>query len=92
MKVYVAYAVPGNLFLKPLEMPDGATVGEAIERSGVLAKHPEIDLGQQKIGIFNKPCTLDTPLSDGARIEIYRPIIADPKTVKRRDAAPESPN
>jgi putative ubiquitin-RnfH superfamily antitoxin RatB of RatAB toxin-antitoxin module len=92
MKVSVAYAHPGKLFLVTLDLPDGATAGQAIEKSGVLAKYPDIDLAQQKVGVYGKVTPLDAPLYEGARLEIYRPIIADPKTVKRRDAAPEKPN
>ncbi|CAG0963169.1 partial hypothetical protein, partial [Anaerolineae bacterium] len=52
--------------------------------SGILKRFPEIDLGQQKVGIFGKLVKLDLPVKEGDRIEIYRPIIADPKTVRRR--------
>ena len=84
MKVSVAYATPKRQSWLHVELPSGATVAEAIERSGILAQFPEIDLGHQKVGIFGQPVTLDTPLEDGARVEIYRPIIADPRTVPRR--------
>ena len=65
-------------------MPDGATVKDAIERSGILKQFPEIDLEQQKVGVFGKVCKLDAVLADGDRVEIYRPIICDPKAVRRR--------
>jgi len=70
-----------------LEVPEDSVVEEAIRRSGILECFPEIDLAKQKVGIYGKLVTLDSPLADGDRIEIYRPITADPKTVKRRRAA-----
>ncbi|TAN60198.1 MAG: RnfH family protein [Magnetospirillum sp.] len=88
MKVSVAYATPSKQAWLTIEVPEGATVKDAILRSGILKRFPEIDLETQKIGIFSKATTLDAVLEDGARVEIYRPITADPKTVKRR-AKPE---
>lgn len=84
MKVGVAYATPGRQAWLTIEVPDGATVQETIERSGILKQFPEIDLATQRVGVFGKFVTLDAPVTDGARIEIYRPITCDPKTVKRR--------
>jgi hypothetical protein len=72
--------------LIPLEVPHSTTVKQAIEKSGMLHFFPEIDLTQNKVGIFSKPCTLDTPLREGDRIEIYRPLLADPKEVRKRRA------
>jgi len=85
MNIGVAYANKFKQTWLKLEVPDGSTVREAIERSGLLVQFPEIDLEQQKIGIFGKLTKLDASLEDGARIEIYRHIIADPETVERRD-------
>ncbi|MGE5028090.1 MAG: RnfH family protein, partial [Betaproteobacteria bacterium] len=70
-----------------VEVPDGATIGDAIERSGILRQFPEIDLEQQKVGIFGKLAKLDAALADGDRVEIYRPITCDPKTVRRKAKA-----
>ena len=58
---------------------------QAIEKSGLLEQFPEIDLQRQKVGIFGKITRLDTKLEEGNRMEIYRPITADPETVERRD-------
>lgn len=88
MKVGVAYASPRRQVWLNVDLPDGATVKDAIERSGVLRQFPEIDLEQQKVGVFSKLVSLDAALEDGDRVEIYRPIICDPKTVRRR-AKPE---
>jgi putative ubiquitin-RnfH superfamily antitoxin RatB of RatAB toxin-antitoxin module len=85
MHVGVAYAEPGQQVWLRLEVPDGSTVRDAIEQSGVLDRFPHIDLGNQKIGIFGKMAKLDAPLKEGDRVEIYRAITADPKTVPRRD-------
>ena len=85
MIVGVAYAKAAQQVWTNIEVPNGGTVRDAIERSGILAKFPEIDLDQQKVGVFGKISTLDTALNDGDRVEIYRPITADPDTVERRD-------
>lgn len=70
-----------------LEVPGGSDIEKAIELSGVLQQYPEIDLTQQKVGIFGKIATLDMKVKEGDRIEIYRQITADPKLVKRRKTA-----
>jgi putative ubiquitin-RnfH superfamily antitoxin RatB of RatAB toxin-antitoxin module len=84
MKIGIAYALPHRQFWVDVELPDGATIQDAIERSGVLKQFPEINLEQQKVGVFSKISKLDTVLSDGDRVEIYRPITCDPKTVPRK--------
>lgn len=87
INVEVVYALPDRQVLLVLNLPEGATVAEAIEASGVLAKHPEIDLDKvNKIGIFGKLCKADTTLRDRDRVEIYRPLIADPKAVRKKRA------
>lgn len=87
MKVEVAYAKPEVQALVPLEVPEGATAEAALRASGLLEKFPEIDLYIQRIGIFGKPCPLDHPLRPGDRVEIYRPLWADPKEARRSRAA-----
>lgn len=91
MKISIAYAAPTRQAWLSVEVPDGTSVKDAIERSGILQQFPEIDLEQQKVGIFSKLTKLDTILADGDRIEIYRPITCDPKTVKRRPKSDEAP-
>jgi putative ubiquitin-RnfH superfamily antitoxin RatB of RatAB toxin-antitoxin module len=91
MKIGIAYASPSRQTWLNDEVPDGATVKDAIERSGILKQFPEIDLEQQKVGIFSKLAKLDALLEDGDRVEIYRPITCDPKTVKRRPKSEEAP-
>jgi len=84
MKIGIAYALPQRQAWLNIEVPDGATVQNAIERSGLLKQFPEINLEQQKVGIFGKVSKLDAVLNEGDRVEIYRPIICDPKTVPRK--------
>ena len=85
--VEVAYAKPEEQLIIRLEVPRGTTCREAIEQSGILDHFSEIDLGQAKVGIFGKLKKLDETLRPGDRVEIYRPLIADPKEVRRRRAA-----
>ncbi|MDO8605196.1 MAG: RnfH family protein [Phaeospirillum sp.] len=84
MKVGVVYAIPSRQAWLTIDVPEGTTVKDAIEKSGVLKQFPEINLETQKVGVFGKATALDAVVEEGARIEIYRPITADPKTVKRR--------
>lgn len=87
IRVEVVYALADRQDLVSLSLPEGGTVKEAIECSGLLAKHPEIDLTKNKVGVFAKLSKLDTPLRDRDRVEIYRPLIADPKEVRKQRAA-----
>jgi len=84
MNVGVCYAEADRQVWLRLETPDGSTVEQAIRHSGILQRFPEIDLGSQKVGIYGKLVKLDASVKEGDRIEIYRTIIADPKTVRRR--------
>ena len=85
MLVGVAYADKFKQTWLKLDVPEGSTVREAIERSGLLERFPEIDLSVNKVGVFGKLSRLDATLNDGDRVEIYRPITVDPETVERRD-------
>ncbi len=87
MMVEVAYALPSQQVILPVKVPTGANAEAAIRASGVLAKFPEIDLAINKIGIFGKLSKLDAELRHLDRVEIYRPLIADPKEVRRQRAA-----
>jgi putative ubiquitin-RnfH superfamily antitoxin RatB of RatAB toxin-antitoxin module len=84
MQIAVAYSDPANQIWLRIEVPEDVTVEQAIIKSGILRQFPDIDLTEQKIGVFGKLVKLDGALQAGDRIEIYRPIIADPKTVPRR--------
>lgn len=85
--VEVAYALPDQQMLETLEVVEGATVAAAIAQSGVLEACPDIDLERNKVGIFGKLTPLDQPLRDRDRVEIYRPLKADPKEVRKLRAA-----
>lgn len=84
MNVGVCYAEADRQLWLRLEVPEGSSVQQAIELSGVLKQYPHIDLTSQKVGIFGKLAKLDAPLKDGDRVEIYRKITADPQQVQRR--------
>lgn len=86
--VEVAYARPDQQVVLALEVEAGTTVQQAVERSGLLESFPEIELGtRNKLGVFGKLTKADAALRDGDRVEVYRPLIADPKEVRRRRAA-----
>ena len=85
IQVEVAYAGPEPLVIAVTVAP-GTTLRQAIARSGVLARHPEIDLARCGLGVYGKPRGLDEPVAAGDRIEIYRPLTQDPKERRRRAA------
>jgi len=85
--VEVVYARTERQEVASISVPAGSTVGQAIDASGMLVKHPEIDLTKNKVGIYAKLAKLDTALRDRDRVEIYRPLIADPKEVRKQRAA-----
>jgi len=85
MNVGIAYANNKKQVWLKLEVPDGSTVHEAIQHSGLLKQFPEINLESQQVGIFGKLVKLDTVVEENSRIEIYRPITADPEAVERKD-------
>ncbi|WP_404398789.1 RnfH family protein [Idiomarina loihiensis] len=86
LTIEVAYATPDKQVLLTVHPQEGATVEECIRMSDVFEQFPEIDLEQQKVGIWNKTVKLNAQPRDGDRIEIYRPLIADPKAVRKRRA------
>ena len=86
IRVEVAYARPDVQFLVALTLPSGSTVATAVRQSGVLERFPDIDLNRQPVGIFARVCPLDQVLRDGDRVELYRPLTADPKTLRRQAA------
>lgn len=87
LSVEVAYAKPGEQVLERLQVPEGGTVESVIRQSGLLERFPEIDLKINKVGVFGKAAALSAKLNDGDRIEIYRPLIADPKEARKKRAA-----
>jgi uncharacterized protein len=87
MLVEVAYALPQQQVIIPVKVSEGTTAEQAVQASGILKKFPEIDLTQNKLGIFGKLAKNDTVLRERDRVEIYRPLVADPKEVRRQRAA-----
>ena len=87
MKIEVVYALPTKAELVKLDLAEGSTVQQAVEASGLLAKYPEIDVKKNKFGIYAKLAKADAVLRDRDRVEIYRPLIADPKEVRKQRAA-----
>ncbi|NJO16925.1 MAG: RnfH family protein [Thioploca sp.] len=87
MRVEVAYAKAEEQMIIPLTVAQGTNIKQAIEISNILHLFPEIDLTQNKVGIFSRICTLNTLLREGDRIEIYRPLIADLQKIRQQRAA-----
>ena len=87
ISVEVVYALPQKQEIFTVKLPSGASARQAVEASGVLQKYPEIDLAKNKLGVFAKLTKPDAPLRDRDRVEIYRPLIADPKEVRKQRAA-----
>ncbi len=85
--VEVAYALPQQQLIIPVQVAPETTAETAIKVSGIMAKFPEIDLEKNQIGIFGKLTKLNTTLRHLDRVEIYRPLIADPKEVRKQRAA-----
>ena len=86
IEIEVIYALPERCHRVPLRLPAGSTVQQAILACGLLEKCPEIDLANNKVGVFGKLAKLDAVLRSGDRVEIYRARIADPKEVRRKRA------
>ena len=86
IRVTVAYAEPDRVFQVEIELPSGATVADAIARSGIRAQRPDVDIRPDRIGVFARKVNFDTPLRDGDRVEIYRPLKVDPKEARRQRA------
>ena len=87
IRVEVAYALADKQVVLSIDVCAGAEVKSAIEQSGILREFPEIDLERNRVGIFGSVCGLDRKLSAGDRVEIYRPLIHDPKEARRKRAA-----
>lgn len=90
-KVEVAYAKPDVQVIVEVEPASNMTVQEAIEQSNILERFPEINLTVDKVGIFGKRVQLDCLLSTGDRVEIYRPLMVDPKVARRQRAGVATP-
>ena len=87
INVEVAYATPEKQIIRAVNVDAGTTIGAAIVQSGIMMDFPDLDLEGAKVGLFGKAVAMTTVLSEGDRVEIYRPLIADPKEVRRKRAA-----
>ena len=84
LSIEVCYALANEQTLIAVELPEGATLQQALDASGILQRYPQIDLGTQKVGVFGKIRQLDAALADLDRVEIYRPLKVDPKVARQR--------
>ena len=83
LNVTVVYSLPQELFQEALELCPGSRVRDALAQSGVLEAFPEIDVESVPLGIFSRRVELDTPLTEGDRVEIYRPLMLSPTDARR---------
>lgn len=86
ISVEVVYALPEKQYLQKVSLAEGATVEQAIAASGIMKLRPEIDLTSNKVGIWSRAVKLQDEVHEGDRVEIYRPLIADPKALRRQRA------
>lgn len=87
ISIEVAYALPNNQAIIPLQVEEGTTIEQAIRLSGILETFPDIDLSVNKVGVFSKLGKLNQVLREKDRVEIYRKLIADPKEIRKQRAA-----
>lgn len=87
LHVEVVYAAPGEQWVLSVDVPEGTTLRGALERTRALERWPAAGIATFSYGIFGVPAGLDTVLGDGDRVEIYRPLVDDPKAIRRRRGA-----
>jgi hypothetical protein len=87
LQIELVYAGVDNILRIPLQVTEGTTIRQALALSGMLEQCPEIDPERNKLGIFSKLCDPDTVVAAGDRVEVYRPVTADPKQARRRRAS-----
>lgn len=87
INIEVTYALPDKQVVIALQVTDGTTLEQAVRLSGILDQFPQIDMAKNKVGIFSKLKKPDEIVREGDRVEIYRPLIADPKVVRKQRAA-----
>ena len=91
LRIEVVHATPQRQVLLTVAVPEGCTVAQAIERSGIRAHFPDLAVDADAVGIFGRKVPPDHVLQEGDRVEIYRPLQADPKESRRQRAAAGSP-
>jgi uncharacterized protein len=87
LNIEVCFAQAERQVIVPVKVHSGATIADAIALAKILSKFPEINLQKNRVGIFGKLAKLDTLVREGDRVEIYRPLVADPKEARRKRAA-----
>lgn len=83
ISVEIVYALPNQQTLLKLTLDEECSIDEAIEQSGILAIHPEITLEDFRVGVYGHPAPLTQQIRNGDRIEVYRPLAADPREARR---------
>jgi hypothetical protein len=91
VRAVVVYAVPGQAHLFDVQVPAASTIRTAIQASGILSAVPELAGRELDVGVFGRTCGLEDAVHDGDRIEIYRPLVLDPKEARRQRAALKNP-
>jgi putative ubiquitin-RnfH superfamily antitoxin RatB of RatAB toxin-antitoxin module len=86
MRVSIAVALPGRQEVIALDLPEGSDVAAALAAAGIAARFPALELERCEVGIWSRICARDTPLREGDRVEIYRPLAADAKAMRRQRA------
>ncbi len=85
--VEVAYAKPEEQVIVTVNVPKGTTLGQAVELSGLIQRFPGISQSTLKLGVFGAVCPLEQGVKAGDRVEVYRPLICDPKEARRKRAS-----
>ena len=85
--VEVVYALAQSVEVAQVRLAPGSTLHDAVSASGILRRHPEIDLARQKLGVFGTVKSGAAPVADGDRIEISRALAVEPREARRRRAA-----
>jgi putative ubiquitin-RnfH superfamily antitoxin RatB of RatAB toxin-antitoxin module len=83
LSIEITYGLPERQSLISLSVKPGTTCEQAIVQSGILTMYSDINLNENKVGVWNRTCKLSQELQDGDRVEIYRPLIADPKEIRK---------
>lgn len=90
INVEVVYATPERQEVVALEVAEGATVAQAIEASGLCGRFDEFEVDPSRLGIFSRKVEPGHVLRDGDRVEVYRPLVIDPKEARRQRALLQS--
>ncbi len=92
IQVEVVYALPEKQYLRTVTVPEGSTIEQAVIASGLPELRRDINLAENKVGIYSRAAKLQDIVQDGDRVEIYRPLLADPKELRRQRAERSAKN